>query len=135
MPVLDTLHRVRTYQRKQSAIQLKLAEVELERQNERVEQLKQAMVDAQKAVQPRDVLSVNDYHSWRLRQEMVMRRETARLSQRERDVELQKDRHIHNVRDELTLQTVIAVRDEEQQLEERRAEARWMDELASRRTV
>jgi hypothetical protein len=133
MSVLDTLHRVRAYQRQQSALQLKLAQVERDKQSERVEQLQQAMVAAQAAVQPRDVQSVNDYHAWRLRQELVMRRETARLSQRERDVELQQDRHIHNVRDELTLQTVITARDEEQQLEERRAEARWMDELASRR--
>ena len=133
MSVLDTLHRVRAYQRQQSALQLKLAQVERDKQAEKVAELQQAMIEAQAAVQPHDVQSVHDYHGWRLRQEMVMRRESARLSQRERDVELQQDRHIHNVRDELTLQTVITAREEEQQVEERRAEARWMDELASRR--
>jgi flagellar biosynthesis chaperone FliJ len=133
MSVLDTLHRVRTYQRQQSALQLKLAQVERDRQSEKVRELQDAMLAAREAVQPRDANSVNEYQAWRLRQELVMRRESARLSQRERDVELQQDRHTHNVREELTLQTVITAREEEEALEQRRAEARWMDEIASRR--
>jgi hypothetical protein len=133
MSVLDTLHRVRSYQRQQSALQLKLAQVERDRQSEKVEQLKQAMVEAQQAVKVTEVQSVNDYHAWRLRQELVMRREEARLSQRERDVELQQDRHVHHVRDELILQSVLTNRAEEERVEAQRSEARWMDEIASRK--
>jgi hypothetical protein len=133
MSVLDTLHRVRSYQRQQSALQLKLAQVERDRQSEKVDQLKQAMVEAQQAVKVTEVQSVNDYHAWRLRQELVMRREEARLSQRERDVELQQDRHVHHVRDELILQSVLTNRAEEERVEAQRSEARWMDEIASRK--
>lgn len=133
MAVLDTLHRLRVYQRQQSSLQLKLAQVERERQAERVDSLQQAMVEGRAATSPTDVAALAEYHSWRLRQELNLRRENARLAQRERDVEMHQDRHIKNVRDELTIDSVIQTKDLEAQQEADRAEARWMDELASRK--
>lgn len=133
MPVLDSLLRIRTYQRQQSALALKLAQVEHERQLEKVHDLQNAIVNAHSNVQPRDALSVNDYHAWRLRQEIVMRRENARLQQRERDMLIQEDKHIHHVRDELAIQNVIEAHVIQEAEEDRRADARWMDEIASRR--
>lgn len=133
MAVLDTLRRLRVYQRQQSSLQLKQAEVERERQAERVQSLEQALVEGHAATSPTDAAALAEYHSWRLRQELNLRRENARLAQRARDVEIQQDRHIKNVREELTLDTVIQARDQQELEEENRAEARWMDEIAARR--
>lgn len=133
MAVLDTLRRLRVYQRQQSSLQLKQAEVERERQAERVQSLEHALVEGHAATSPTDAAALAEYHSWRLRQELNLRRENARLAQRARDVELQQDRHIKNVREELTLDTVIQARDLQEQEDANRAEARWMDEIASRR--
>lgn len=133
MAVLDTLRRLRVYQRQQSSLQLKQAEVERERQAERVQSLEVALVEGHAATSPTDAAALAEYHSWRLRQELNLRRENARLAQRVRDVDLQQDRHIKNVREELTLDTVIQARDREELEEENRVEARWMDEIASRR--
>ena len=133
MAVLDTLRRLRVYQRQQSSLQLKQAEVERERQAERVQSLEQALVEGHAATSPTDAAALAEYHSWRLRQELNLRRENARLAQRARDVELQQDRHIKNVREELTLDTVIQARDLQEQEDANRAEARWMDEIAARR--
>lgn len=133
MAVLDTLRRLRVYQRQQSSLQLKQAEVERERQAERVQSLEQALVEGHAATSPTDAAALAEYHSWRLRQELNLRRENARLAQRARDVEIQQDRHIKNVREELTLDTVIQARDQQELEEANRAEARWMDEIAARR--
>lgn len=133
MAVLDTLHRLRSYQRQQSALALKLAEVERDRQAERVESLERSVVEGRAAASHTDAASLADYHGWRLRQELNLRREHARLAQRSRDVEQNRDRHIKNVRDELTLDSVIQTKEREALEEENRAEARWMDEIASRK--
>jgi len=135
MSVLDSLLRLRTWQRQQSALQLKQAQEERDRQAGQVSSLKQAMEQAQRDMRPDDVFEVNDYHAWRLRQELNMRRETARLQQRERDVEIQQGRHVQNVREELSLDAVLEAKALTEMEEERRAEAREMDEIASRKRL
>jgi flagellar export protein FliJ len=135
MSVLDSLLRLRTWQRQQSALQLKQVQEERDRQAGQVSALKQAMEQAQREMRPDDVFEVNDYHTWRLRQELNMRRESARLQQRERDVEIQQGRHVQNVREELSLDAVLEAKEQTEMEEERRAEARQMDEIASRKRL
>jgi hypothetical protein len=135
MAVLDSLLRLRTYQRQQSALQLKQAEVERERQALRVSSLEEEIVTAQEQLPCNDLVAITDYHAWRLRQEITLRRETARLAQKERDVEIQQDRHGKNVRDELSIQNVTAAHQQLKLEEERHKEAHWMDEIAARSTI
>lgn len=135
MSVLDSLLRLRAHQRRQSALSLKQAQVERDRQAEQVDSLRQAMDQARRDLRHDDAVSLADYHAWRLRQELAMRREAARLQQRERDVEIQQTRHSQNVREELTMEAVIEAREVVEQEEGRREEAREMDEIASRKRL
>jgi len=133
MSVLNSLHRLRSHLRQQSSVQLKTAEVERDQQQQRVQDIEVSVVQAQKTVDTSDLNALTEYHGWRLRQELAWRRESARLHQRQRDVEIQKERHIRNVRDELAMQNVLQAKELVEQEEDKRKEARWMDEIASRR--
>lgn len=130
--VLHSLHRLRSWSRQESEVQLRAVEAERDRQRERVEDLRESVRRAHAGTDPADVVELAAYHAFRLREELHERREVARLAQRERDVEAQTARHHRNIRDELSIQGVIeeaAVRHAE---EARRVEGRWMDELGGR---
>lgn len=135
MTILKSLLKLRTYQRQQSAVQLKQAEVERDRQAARVQSLEDEVTRAQESLPSHDATFLNDYHTWRLRQELALRRETARLQQRERDVDIQHDRHGKNVRDELAIQNVKTAHEQALSEESRKRESAWMDEIASRSTI
>lgn len=135
MTILKSLLKLRTYQRQQSAVQLKHAEVERDRQAVRVQSLEDEVIRAQESLPSNDATSLNDYHTWRLRQELALRRENARLQQRERDVDIQQDRHGKNVRDELAIQNVNTAHAQALSEDALRRESAWMDEIASRSTI
>ena len=87
---------------------------------------------ARAAIDPSDPVALSAYHQFRLREEMLERRETARLQQREREVASNVLVHQKNVRDELSLQNVLDEHAQRAVEDERRAETRELDELGQR---
>lgn len=131
--VLQSLHRLRSYARQQSALQLKAAEVQVEAQVAVVEQVQDAIVRARSVIDHADAIALAEYGAFRLRQELVERVEIARLQQREKELEGVRVRHIGNVQDELVLQNVMESQAAALHEELRRGENRIMDEIALQR--
>lgn len=130
--VLASLHRLRSHARLEAEASLRVAERARDQQEVRLSVVTTAIQTAQASVDHEDVAALAAYQSFRIREEFAERRERARLQQKERDVMLSGDRHVKCVRDELTLEAVMEERLLEFQGESRRAEARGMDEIASR---
>lgn len=130
--ILNSLHRLRQHARRESELSFRRAEEERDVQRQRLEGVRAEIVRARDALDPNDPLALAAYHQFRLREEMLERRETARLQQKEREVASTSIVHNKNVRDELSLERLLdeqAVRAAE---EERRAEMRELDELGAR---
>ncbi len=131
-PALHTLHRLREHARKESDVLVRQAERARDVQSERVDSIHASVAQARENVDGTDALELTAYHAFRLRQELASRRESARLSQKERELENQRVRHGARVRDELALANVIeaaALTDSE---DRRRREDKRMDEVAAR---
>lgn len=129
---MRSLHRLRERARRASEMQLHEARVNADRQRQRLEAVHQAVAEAREQTDAGDVLSLTTWHAFRLRQEVVERRESARLAQRQREVDTAETQHAVRVRDELAIQSVI----EEQRVraaeEARYAEGRVLDEIGAR---
>jgi hypothetical protein len=130
--ILNSLHRLRQHARRESEVSLRRAEAERDLQRQRLEGVRAEIERAREALDPSDPLALAAYHQFRLREEMLERREAARLQQKEREVASNSLVHTKNVRDELSLERVL----DEQALraaeEERRAETRELDEVGAR---
>ncbi len=133
MSVYKSLHRLRQYARQESELQVRKAREERDTQAARIDALRAEVQTARAAVDPQDANALASYQSWRLRAEMNERRESARLAQRERDLEQHTRTHTDNVRKELTMEKYMEVQAELALEETRRDEARKMDELAGSR--
>jgi hypothetical protein len=130
---LHTLARLREHARKESQAKLSSAQVMRDEQDERVQAVRRAVDGARETKDPADLLSIAAWHTWRLRQEVVERREVARLHQRERDLDSARTTHGGRVRDELAIGNAIEaehLRGVEAAL---RAETRTLDEVGARR--
>lgn len=132
MSILESLHRLRAHARHEAEVALKESEVARDQQQDRLSDVRTGIRTAQAAVDPADALALVTYQSFRLREELKERREQARLNQRERDLSLHRERHGRCVRDELSMQAVMEEKAERLDEEERRGEARGMDEIAAR---
>lgn len=132
MSSLDTLLRLRARAREESQAMLRRAEDERDLQRGRLDAVRKAIADARADLDPHDALALATYHAFRLAQEPLERRETARLLQREREVEQKRAIHVGRVRDELAMANVIEAHAREEAEEEARRDARRMDEIAAR---
>jgi hypothetical protein len=128
-----TVLRIRERARQQTARQLAEADRVRDEQRTRVEAIVGSFIEGRAATNPADPAELAAWHGWRLRQEIALRREEARLGQREREAEAARNRHVGRVRDELAVSGVIAARAEEEALDARRADDREMDDVAGRR--
>jgi hypothetical protein len=130
--ILNSLHRLRQHARRESELALKRAETERDAQRERLDGVRAEIERARESLDPSDPVALAAYHQFRLREEMLERRETARLQQREREVASNVLMHQKNVRDELSLQNVLDEHAQRTLEEDRRAETRDLDELGQR---
>jgi len=130
--ILAVVHRLRTQARQDSHRALKEAEHERDRQNERLTTIVSGVQDARTGVDPSDPASVGAWQSWRLQAELLLRRETARLAQRERDLAGAQQRHGVTVRDELAIDKMRELLAEREAEVERRADNQRMDDIGAR---
>ena len=133
MSVYKSLHRLRQYARQESELQVRKAREERDAQAARIDALRAEVQSARAAVDPDDANALAAYQAWRLRAEMNERRESARLAQRERDLEQHTRMHTDNVRKELTMEKFMELQAERALEESRRVDARKMDEIAGSR--
>lgn len=129
---LEVLQRIRDLARKTAEGELRRAEAERDRQQERVDLIAGALATARASCGDQDVLSLDAYHTFRLQGEMASRREDLRLHHRTREVEARSQRHISTVRDQLAVETLIERRAEDQRREGNRREAALLDEVGAR---
>ncbi len=129
---LVVLQRLRDLARKTAEAELRRAEGERDRQQERVDLIADAMATARAACGAGDLLTLDAYHSFRLQGEMAARREDTRLHHRSREVDARSQRHLSTVRDQLAVESLLRQRDEEDRIEANRREAAQMDEIGSR---
>lgn len=129
---LQTIHRLREHARQESQARLRQAEELRDEQRARLDAVHEAMADARVHRDPTDALSLLTYAAFRAQQEVLARKETVRLTQRERDVNQAESLHHGRVRDELAAANLISAQDERAADEARRAETRTLDEVAAR---
>jgi hypothetical protein len=129
--VLPTLLRLRAHSRREAELQRRDAERERDNQRARLDELHAGVARARDAVDGGDAEAIVAYQAFRLREELRDRRETARLNQRERDVDTRTTQHLRCVRDELTLGVILDLQAERRAQEDRRVDTRRMDEIAN----
>lgn len=112
---------------------LRRAEDERDVQAQRVEAVRNAVVEARASADPNDPFALATYHAFRRRQEVAERREEARLQQREREVDQKRGLHVGRVRDEIATNNVIEAHARSEEREQATRDARRMDEIAARR--
>lgn len=130
---LVVLHRVRETARRESHARLGRAELLRDEQQARTGAAARAIEEGARAVDPADLDAVAAWGAWRLRMELVMRREEARLHQRERELAQARLLHEARVREELSVAGVIDTAVERFRAAERAAETRFLDEVGARR--
>jgi flagellar biosynthesis chaperone FliJ len=96
----------------------------------KVEKNAQRVVDARAGTQENDASEVARYHAFRLRMEMIRRRETGRLQERQNQVSFARENLDHSVRQVRTLDKLIENREEETAKDARKAENELMNELS-----
>jgi len=133
LAIYRSLQRIREHERKSAHQKVVAAEEERDRSVARIEALQERVEVARTSVDNEDAVSIATYHSYRLQQVITERREEARLAQRNRDLEARRAHHVVCVREELSLDAVVERMNERDQAEERRSDARLMDEIAARR--
>jgi flagellar biosynthesis chaperone FliJ len=133
--VLDPLLRLKSHQRRQSTLALRAAEAEREAQAGRVSELRTRMTEQREEIDPSDGNDLVAWSAWRLQAELSNRRESMVLAQRSREVEIAANKHRRDATDEMALDAVIRARAEAELEEEKREEARTMDEIAVRRAA
>jgi len=128
--VLKHLHKLREHEKKQAQMDLAKAQRAEELQLEKVEKNAQRVVDAREGTQENDASEVARYHAFRLRMEMIRRRETGRLQDRKNKVSLARENLNHSVRQVRTLDKLIENQEEKAAKEARKAETELMNELS-----
>lgn len=133
--VLEPLLRLKSHQRRQSTLALRAAEAERDRQAERVAELRSKMAGQREQLDRTDGNELVAWSAWRLQAELANRRESMVLAQRAREAEVAAGKHRRDATDELALDAVLQARAEAELEEEKRGEARVMDEIAGRRAA
>ena len=128
--VLKHLQRLRAHEKKQAQMDLAKAELAQEMQKAKVEENAQSVVNAREATREDDAAEVARYHAFRLRMEMVRRREVGRLEKRKAAVADARETLNDSVRKVRTLDKLIETREEEAAEEARKSEENLMTELS-----
>jgi flagellar export protein FliJ len=128
--VLKHLHKLREHEKKQAQMDLAKAQRAEDLQIEKVEKNAQRVVDARAGTQENDASEVARYHAFRLRMEMIRRRETGRLQERQNQVSFARENLDHSVRQVRTLDKLIENREEQTAKDTRKAENELMNELS-----
>lgn len=129
---LPTLLRLRRAAREESQAAVRRAEDERDTQAQKLSNIRAATVAARASLDPTDPVALVSYHEFRARQEVLDRREAARLLQREREVDVKRTHHTARVRDELSIDHVIERKRTEAEHEEQKRDHTRMDELGRR---
>jgi flagellar export protein FliJ len=128
--VLKHLQRLREHEKKQAQMELAKAELAEEMQQAKVAENAQNVEDAREATREDDAAEVARYHAFRLRMEMVRRREVGRLEKRKAAVHEARDTLNESVRKVRTLDKLIENRAEEAAKLARKSEDSLMTELS-----
>jgi hypothetical protein len=128
--VLKHLHKLRDHEKKQAQMDLAKAEVAEEMQRVKVEENAQKVRQAQENTQENNAAEVARYHAFRLRMEMIRRRESGRLQKRQNKVMIAREILNHSVRQVRTLDQLIENREVETAKEARKVDNELMNELS-----
>lgn len=129
---LHTIQRVREHSRRESHTRLRRAEALRDEQQARADAVGRELEVAAAARDPGDLTAITSWCAFRLRMELVARREEARLAQRERDLAAARNVHEGRVREELAVQGAVEAAAERHREAERHAEVRALDEIGAR---
>jgi len=128
--VLKHLQRLREHEKKQAQMELAKAERAEEAQAARVEENARRVEAAREGTQENDAAEVARYHAFRLRMEMMRRREVGRLQKRQHAVSDARNILNDSVRQARTLDKLIESKEEEAAKEARKSEEILMNELS-----
>ncbi len=128
--VLKHLQKLREHEKKQAQMDLAKAQRAEETQRGKVEANAQKVRDAQENTQENDAAEVARYHAFRLRMEMIRRRESGRLQKRQNQVMVAREVLNHSVRQVRTLDQLIENQEEKEAREARKVENELMNELS-----
>jgi flagellar export protein FliJ len=128
--VLKHLQKLREHEKKQAQLDLAKAQRAEDAQRGKIEANAQKVRDAQENTQENDAAEVARYHAFRLRMEMIRRRESGRLQKRQNQVMVAREVLNHSVRQVRTLDHLIENREKEEAKEARKVDNELMNELS-----
>ena len=128
--VLKHLQRLREHEKKQAQMDLAKAEQAEEAQAEKVENNARSVTQARESTLEDSAAEVARYHAFRLRMEMVRRREVGRLEKRKAAVDSARETLNESLKQVRTLDKIIENREEEAAKEARKSEENLMNELS-----
>jgi flagellar export protein FliJ len=128
--VLKHLQKLREHEKKQAQLDLAKAQRAEDAQRGKIEANAQKVRDAQENTQENDAAEVARYHAFRLRMEMIRRRESGRLQKRQNQVMVAREVLNHSVRQVRTLDHLIENREKEEAKEARKVDNDLMNELS-----
>jgi flagellar export protein FliJ len=127
--ILEHLKRLREHEKKQAHLGLSKAEREEQRQLERMEAHQKTVEEVRENCQVDDPAEVARYHAFRLKMEMVRRRDEARLERCQTKVDQSRDKLTEKVKETRTLETLIENRAEAEAAEKAKKDGATLDEL------
>ena len=128
--VLKHLQRLREHEKKQAQMDLAKAEQAEEAQAEKVDKNARSVTQARESTLEDSAAEVARYHAFRLRMEMVRRREVGRLEKRKAAVDSARETLNESLKQVRTLDKIIENREEEAAKEARKSEENLMNELS-----
>ena len=128
--VLKHLQRLKEHEKKQAQMDLAKAEKAEEDQAEKVEINARSVAQARESTLEDSAAEVARYHAFRLRMEMVRRRETGRLEKKKKAVHSAREALNESLKQARTLDKIIENREEEAAKEARKSEENLMNELS-----
>ena len=129
MRTLDRIQRLRDHDKRLARLDLAKAQSAHTSQEQRLREVGDRIDEARKDVSEVDPAELAQYHAFRLRMEMLERRERAFLAETERQVEKRRDEVSVKARESEVVRLMREARGEEEALELRRSEEREMDEI------
>jgi len=132
---LATLHRVKQTMKRGAHLEYLAAEKARQDQEERVDEIRETMDRSRNGDRNAnsDACWLAQEHAYRLRLEMELRRENRHLDRRTFEAEKRQTTLLDASRASRVVELVIEKLDEETALEDRRAEARRIDAMATSR--
>ena len=126
---LVRIRRLREHGKRVATMALAQAEVAREHQELRIHTLKNEVTEARESTQANSVADLKQYHAYRLRMEMVERREEDQLAHERARVLKRKGEVRNAVRESDLIQALLDNRLEKERTENRRSEGRELDAM------